>query len=99
LGLTFFGLTPTYRINLFKTIHEIVFHGGGGYDWHTVYEMPVWLRTFTFNVLKEHFDQIKQKQDEQNNVMTNQQTSKKEIARPNIAPKSAYTTTNKAPNP
>jgi len=99
LGLTFFGLTPTYRINLFKTIHEIVFHGGGGYDWHTVYEMPVWLRTFTFNSLKEHFDKIKEKQDERNNVMTNQQTSKKEIARPNIAPKTAYTTTNKAPNP
>jgi hypothetical protein len=61
--------------------------------------MPVWLRTFTFNSLKEHFDKIKEKQDERNNVMTNQPTSKKEIARPNIAPKTAYTTTNKAPNP
>ena len=61
--------------------------------------MPVWLRTFTFNVLKEHFDKIKEKQDEQNNMMTNHQTTKKEIARPNIAPKTAYTTTNKAPNP
>jgi len=61
--------------------------------------MPVWLRTFTFNSLKEHFDKIKEKQDERNNVMTNQQTPKKEIARPNITPKTAYTTTNKAPNP
>jgi len=61
--------------------------------------MPVWLRTFTFNSLKEHFDKIKEKQDERNNVMTNQQSPKKEIARPNIASKTAYTTTNKAPNP
>jgi hypothetical protein len=45
------------------------------------------------------FDKIKEKQDERNNVMTNQQSPKKEIARPNIASKTAYTTTNKAPNP
>lgn len=98
MGLTFFGLTPQYRFNLFKTIHEIVFHGNGGYDWHTIYEMPIWLRTFTFNSLKEHYDKIKEQQESQQNMMTNKQTSKKDIARPNITPKSAYTTTNKAPN-
>ena len=46
-----------------------------------------------------YLDKIKEKQDERNNVMTNQQTPKKEIARPNIIPKTSYTTTNKAPNP
>jgi|TARA_R110001606_G_scaffold392316_1_gene561141 hypothetical protein len=25
-----------------------VYHGGGGYDWHTVYGMPIWLRRFTY---------------------------------------------------
>jgi hypothetical protein len=56
LHLTFFGLTQTYRIALFAQIHEIVFHGNGGYDWHTVYNMPIWLRNFTFNKMKEHYD-------------------------------------------
>lgn len=45
---TFFGLTPNYRKSLFTQIHEIVYYGGGGYDWYTVYEMPIWLRIFTY---------------------------------------------------
>ena len=37
-------------------IHEIVYHGNGGYDWETVYNMPIWLRTFTFNKIKDFVD-------------------------------------------
>jgi hypothetical protein len=55
LGLTFFGLTPKYRTILFKQIHEIVFYGNGGYDWGTVYNMPIWLRNFTFNQINDSF--------------------------------------------
>lgn len=58
-GLTFFGLTPDtapqYRKNLFTQIHEIVFHGKGGYDWPTVYHMPIWLRKFTFHRINEFY--------------------------------------------
>lgn len=32
-----------------------MFHGNGGYDWHTIYNMPIWLRNFTFNKMKEHY--------------------------------------------
>ena len=55
LGFTFFGLTPSYRTSLFKQIHEIVFFGKGGYDWHTIYNMPMWLRNLTFNLINNHF--------------------------------------------
>jgi hypothetical protein len=54
-GLTFFGLTSTYRITLFSQIHEILFHGKGGYDYATVYHMPIWLRRYTFQKLQEHY--------------------------------------------
>jgi hypothetical protein len=67
LDLTFFGLTsdiiPQARASLFTQIHEIVFHGNGGYNWDTVYNMPTWLRKFTFNKLKEHYEN----QNKQNN--------------------------------
>lgn len=57
----FFSLTPNqtaeYRQNLFTQIHDIVFHGNGGYDWHTVYEMPIWLRNFTLSKIKDYFDE------------------------------------------
>jgi hypothetical protein len=59
LGLDFFGLTsntaPIARANLFTQIHEICFHGKGGYDWPTVYAMPRWLRQFTFNKINEFY--------------------------------------------
>jgi hypothetical protein len=68
LDLTFFGLTseviPHLRASLFHQIHEIVFHGQGGYDWDTVYNMPVWLRKYTFNKMKEYYDKQNQHQNE-----------------------------------
>ena len=65
LGLTFFGLTPEYRLSIFNQIHEIVFHGKGGYTWGTIYNMPIWLRNFTFNKINGFYNQ-QNKQD--NNV-------------------------------
>jgi hypothetical protein len=64
LGLNFFGLSletaPQTRKNLFKQIHEIVFHGKGGYDWETVYHMPIWLRNYTFHELKSYYEKESQ---------------------------------------
>ena len=92
--LTFFGLTPEYRPSIFKQIHEIVFHGQGGYDWDTVYHMPLWLRRTTFNLMKEHYDKQSEENEKQQNMLKNKSGSK-DISRPNIAPTPNYTT--KAP--
>lgn len=78
LGLTFFGLTsdiaPQARAALFRQIHEIVFHGKGGYDWYTIYDMPIWLRRFTFNEIqnfyKEESDQVQNAQNGGNGKKT-----------------------------
>ena len=81
-------------MSLFKIIHEIVFNGQGGYDWNTVYNMPLWLRRFTYETLKEHYEKQKQEQEKQSNTLKN--TSNKDVSRPNIAPKQP-TYTAKAP--
>lgn len=68
---TFFGLKteelPVFRVNLFTQIHEIIFHGKGGYDWDTIYNMPIWLRKFTFKKIKDYYEeenrQIKEAQN------------------------------------
>ena len=74
MELTFFGLTSDNialtRASLFSQIHQIVFHGNGGYDWHTVYNMPIWLRRFTFNEIKKHFDEENQSIQKQSNGKT-----------------------------
>ena len=76
MGLAFFGLTldtaSQNRSNLFTQIHQIVFHGNGGYDWHTVYNMPIWLRRFTFNEIKKHYE-------EENEAIQNQSKGKNSI--------------------
>lgn len=63
MDLTFFGLTsdiaPQARAAIFTQIHQIVFHGKGGYDWHTIYNMPIWLRKFTFKQIQNFYDEEK----------------------------------------
>ena len=63
MGLAFFGLTsdsaPQVRAALFKQLHEIVFHGKGGYDWNTIYNMPTWLRRFTFLEIQKFYQEEK----------------------------------------
>jgi hypothetical protein len=75
LGLAFFGLTfdvaAQARAALFKQIHEIVFHGKGGYDWNTIYNMPIWLRKFTFTQIQNHYKEEKE-------VIENKSSSNKE---------------------
>ena len=56
-ALHFFGLTQTYRVNFYNQVHEIVFHGKGGYDWDTVFNMPIWLRKFTFQKIQEYYEE------------------------------------------
>ena len=52
-------------------IHEIVFNAQGGYSWGEVYQMPIWLRTFTFNKLKDHYE--KKTEKAKNQQIGNQQ--------------------------
>ena len=72
--MTFFGLTynnaPQVRVGVFTQIHEIVFYGKGGYDWQTIYNMPIWLRNFTFKKIQEFYDE-EQKSYENNSSTTN----------------------------
>ena len=85
--LPFFGLTPEYRSNLFSQIHEIVFHGQGGYDWGTIYDMPIWLRNFTFKKLEEYYNKQNEAQNKANNQLKN---DPKQISRPDINPSNVY---------
>lgn len=51
---------PQIRVNLFKQIHEIIFHGKGGYDYYTIYNMPLWLRKFTFHEIRKFYQEEKE---------------------------------------
>lgn len=83
---------------MFTQIDEIVYHGGGGYLWETVYSWPIWLRKFTFNRMKDRFDKIQEERDKQQNMLTNNtnKSSKPEMIKPpDIKP--TYTTKSTKP--
>jgi len=56
--------------------------------------MPIWLRRFTFETLREHYEKQKEEAEKQQNMLKNKDS--KELSRPNIAPKTP-TYTAKAP--
>lgn len=60
---TFFGLTSEHRKAVFDQIHEIVFHGNGGYTFTDVYGLPIHIRKYVFHKLKEHYDKVNKTQD------------------------------------
>lgn len=43
------------RVHLFRELHEMVFYGKGGYDWETVYHLPIWLRRFVYSEIVKHY--------------------------------------------
>ena len=83
---TFFGLTPKYRGLLFTQIHDLVYHGGGGFIHSEVYNMPIWMRKFHIQKINE----FNKKQQEAREKQANQQSNTDSIARPNIKPSSTY---------
>jgi hypothetical protein len=82
LVLTFFGLTPQYRKHIFNQIHDLVFHGGGGFQYYDVYNMPIWLRRFHIQKISE----FNKKQNEEMEKAKKGQTNSDNVFGPNINP-------------
>ena len=85
MGLPFFGLNPEYRINVFREVHDLVFHGGGGFIHSEVYDMPIWLRKYHIKVINEHF-----KEQEKAIKKAQSKNQSSEVSKPNINPSSIY---------
>ena len=49
-----------------------MFHGKGGYDYITIYNMPIWLRKFTFKEINDFYEN---KPLEKNNEHSSGKTS------------------------
>lgn len=60
-----------------------MFNGQGGYTWSEVYNMPIWIRRFTFQKLKEYYDKKSDQQEQWNKAQKSQQP---QILRPGVGP-------------
>ena len=83
----FFGLTPQYRVNLFSQVHDLVFHGGGGFQYTEVYNMPIWLRKFHSNKISEY---NQEQNDEIEKAQKGSSPDKNQIHGPNVSPSNTY---------
>jgi hypothetical protein len=64
LDLTFFGLTPKYKVQKTEQIFDLIFHSNGAFTYNEVYNMPVYLRIFYMKRLNKYFkDKNKAEQD------------------------------------
>ncbi len=78
-----------------------MFYGQGGYDYATVYNMPLWLRKFTFKKLKDHYETVNGENDGTNYLVNEgvelKNTNKVDI--PETVQRAAANYTVKAPKP
>ena len=86
LESTFFGLTSEYRGLLFTQIHDLVYHGNGGFIHSEVYNMPIWMRRYHIQKIND----FNKKQQEEREKQETQQSNTNPIAKPNIKPSSTY---------
>lgn len=97
--LEFFGITENNihakRAQLFHEIHEIVFHGKGGYTWGEVYDMPVWLRRLTYKKIEKFYNDENERIDSKSGTLTNQNAAEKMAKAPHV--NNTYTTHVKTP--
>lgn len=50
-------------MNTLTEVHNLVFHGNGGYIWSDVYNMPIYLRKFALSKINDHFKALNKAQD------------------------------------
>ena len=61
MGSRFFGLTPNYKFQVYQEIHDLVYHGNGGFIYSEVYVMPIHIRRYhikKIDDLKKVIDQL-----------------------------------------
>tara|TARA_B110000902_G_C13848531_1_gene414267 strand:+ start:80 stop:304 length:225 start_codon:yes stop_codon:yes gene_type:complete len=72
---------------MFAQIHDLVYHGGGGFLHSEVYNMPVWMRSFHINRIND----FKKKENEEHKKAQGQSNiGDDKVHSPNINPSSTY---------
>ena len=65
MGQPFFGLTPDYMKNIYDIFFNMKMHGG--WSFIEAYNLPIGLRTWFVEKLKDHFEKEKKEYDKMKN--------------------------------
>jgi hypothetical protein len=75
-------------------VHDLVYHGNGGFTYHDVYNMPIQYRKYHIKKINEYIE--KQNEEIENTRSKTKSPSPSQVARPNV-PQADFTTKTKAP--
>ena len=81
MGSRFFGLIPSYKLQVYQEIHDLVYYGQGGFIYSEVYQMPIHIRRYH----SRKIDGLHKKQNEALKKSHNQNNAPPNIPKmPNI---------------
>lgn len=61
---------PDYRKVFFEECFELVYHGGGGFSWNEVWNMPVKHRKYNLKKIYEYLKKVEEKRNADNQIIT-----------------------------
>lgn len=77
----FFGLTAEYKPMMHSEIFNLLYYGKGGFDWESVYLMPIFLRRFYIKKINEAVQQENKMYEEA------RKKSSKSLDKPGVTPR------------
>jgi hypothetical protein len=82
-------------------VFDLVYHGGGGFNYTEVWNMDIPKRKFNIKKIKDHLDRLQEMQNENDKVLTEQtdQSNLKmpDVVKQKIASKPSYVTSKAKP--
>ena len=76
-------------------IHDLVYHGNGGFIYSEVYNMPIQIRKFHIRKINDYIEKQNEEYERTQSKSTTL-SNNKQVARPNI-PQADFTTSAKTP--
>ncbi len=50
-------------MQVYNEVHDLSYHGGGGFTYSEVYSMPIYLRRYSIRRINEHLEKQKESQE------------------------------------
>ena len=64
LASTFFGFKPEDRVKHHESLFNLVWYGQGRWDWETIYNMPVHIRSFWIRKINKMIEDAEQQAEQ-----------------------------------
>jgi hypothetical protein len=61
-------------MSVYNEVHDLVYHGGGGYSYSEVYNMPIYLRRYSITRINNY---LKEKKEAEEKVVNDTKNNRK----------------------